>query len=141
MKVKCIACGVVKELNKEDIDKIKSLSDGGISKSTDYLEIFNVLKGKCNDQKKHVFVFEESFSSAIQDMINIYNDTSSKCISDKNDLYKTNEEITDLENRLKSAKEKKESLIDGIKKSDIDIENVLQEFEKITGDRNIDMWD
>lgn len=140
MRLKCIDCGVVKELNKEDIDKIKSVSEDEISKSTDYLEICNVLRGKCNGQKKHIFVFEESFSNSVQGMINIYNDTSSKRINDEKELSKMSEEIIDLENRLKSAKEKKEGLIDYIKKSETDIENILQEFEKITGDRNIDMW-
>ena len=70
MKLKCVKCNIEKEISKEDIDKIKSITeDGKISRSVDYLEIFNVTRGKCIEQKKHTFIFEESFFNNVQDII------------------------------------------------------------------------
>lgn len=141
MIIKCVQCEMVKELSKEDIDKIKSIvEDGQISRSSDYLEIFNITRGKCKDQKRHTFMFEESFSGSVQNMINNYNDMLSKHTRDEKELSNTGGEIIDLENKLKNAKEKKESLVENIKKLDIETENILQEFEKITGDKNIEIW-
>ena len=141
MRIKCVQCEMVKELSKEDIYKIKSIAeDGQISRSSDYLEIFNITRGKCKDQKRHTFMFEESFSGSVQDMINNYNEISSEHAKDEKELSSTSEDIIDLENKLKNAKEKKESLIENIKELDTGIENVLQEFEKITGDKNIEIW-
>lgn len=141
MKLKCVKCNVEKEISKEDIDKIKSiLEDGKISRSVDYLEIFNVTRGKCAGDKKHTFIFEESFFNSVQDLIKKRGDISSKRDNDEKELSNTNNEIIELENKLKIIKEKKESLIENIKNEETDIENVLREFEQITGGRDIDIW-
>lgn len=141
MKLKCVKCNVEKEISKEDIDKIKLIAeDGKISRSVDYLEIFNVTRGKCTEQKKHTFIFEESFFNNVQDLIKRRGDILSKRDNDKKELSKTNDEITDLEDKLKNVKEKKEGLIENIKKEETDVENTLQEFEQITGGREIDIW-
>lgn len=141
MRLKCAKCNIEKEISKEDIDKIKSITeDGKISRSVDYLEIFNVTRGKCIEQKKHTFIFEESFFNNVQDIIKKRDGILSKHDNEEKELAKTNDEITELENKLKNIKEKKEGLIENIKKEDIDVENVLQEFEQITGGREIDIW-
>jgi len=141
MRLKCAKCSIEKEISKEDIDKIKSITeDGKISRSVDYLEIFNVTRGKCIEQKKHTFIFEESFFNNVQDIIKKRDEILSKRDNEEKELAKTNDEITELENKLKNIKEKKEGLIENIKKEDIDVENVLQEFEQITGGREIDIW-
>ena len=141
MRLKCAKCNIEKEISKEDIDKIKSITeDGKISRSVDYLEIFNVTRGKCIEQKKHTFIFEESFFNNVQDIIKKRDEILSKRDNEEKELAKTNDEITELENKLKNIKEKKEGLIENIKKEDIDVENVLQEFEQITGGREIDIW-
>lgn len=141
MRVKCVKCNIEKEISKEDIDKIKSIvEDGKISKSVDYLEIFNVTRGKCTEQKKHTFIFEESFFNNVQDLIKKRGDILSKRDNDEKELSKTNDEITELEDKLKNVKEKKEGLIENIKKEETDVENTLQEFDQITGGRDIDIW-
>ena len=141
MRLKCVKCNVEKEINKEDIDKIKSIvEDGKISRSVDYLEIFNVTRGKCTEQKKHTFIFEESFFNNVQDLIKKRGDILSKRDNDEKELSKANDEIIELEDKLKNVKEKKESLIDSVKKEEIDVENILQEFEQITGGREIEIW-
>ncbi len=141
MRLKCVKCNVEKEISKEDVDKIKSIAeDGKISRSVDYLEIFNVMRGKCVEQKKHTFIFEESFFNNVQDLIKKRGDILSKRENDEKELANTNNEITDLENKLKNIKEKKESLTDSVKKEEIDVENILREFEQITGGREIDIW-
>ncbi len=142
MKIKCVECELVIDIRKEDICAIKSMTENGqISKTTDYLEIFNITKGKCKDQKRHTFIFEESFCNYIQGMINSYNDTVSRHANDEKELSKTVDEIADLENKLRSAKEKREGLTESIKKAETYTENILQEFEKATGDKRIDIWD
>lgn len=141
MRVKCVKCNIEKEISKEDIDKIKSIvEDGKISRSVDYLEIFNVTRGKCTEQKKHTFIFEESFFNNVQDLIKKRGDILSKRDNDEKELSKTNDEITELEDKLKNVKEKKEGLIENIKKEETDVENTLQEFDQITGGRDIDIW-
>lgn len=141
MKLRCVKCAIEKEINREDIDKIKSLAeDGQISRAVDYLEIFNVTRGKCTGQKKHTFVFEESFSNNVQDLIKKRGDVISKRGNYEGELSKTSDEIIDLENKLKNVKEKKENLIEDIKNAEINVESILQEFEKITGDKNVDIW-
>ena len=141
MRLKCVKCNVEKEISKEDIDKIKSvIEDGKISRSVDYLEIFNITRGKCIEQKKHTFIFEESFFNNVQDLIKKHGDILSKRNNDETELSKTNDEITDLENKLKSTKEKKEILMGNIKNEETEVENMLQEFEQMTGDKNIDIW-
>lgn len=141
MRLKCVKCNVEKEISKEDIDKIKSIAeDGKISRSVDYLEIFNVTRGKCTEQKKHTFIFEESFFNNVQDLIKKRGDILSKRDNDEKELSKTNDEITELEDKLKITKEKKEGLIENIKKEETDVENTLQEFDQITGGRYIDIW-
>ena len=141
MRVKCVKCNIEKDISKEDIDKIKSIvEDGKISRSVDYLEIFNVTRGKCIEQKKHTFIFEESFFNNVQDLIKKRGDILSKHDNDEKELSKTNDEITELENKLKNIKEKKEGLIENIKKEETNVENTLQEFEQITGGRDIEIW-
>ena len=141
MRLKCVKCDIEKEISKEDIDKIKSIvEDGKISRSIDYIEIFNVTRGKCAEQKKHTFIFEESFFNNVQDLIKKREDILSNRDNDEKELTKTNNEIIELEDKLKTTKEKKEGLIGTIKKEETDIENILQEFEQITGGRDIDIW-
>lgn len=141
MRLKCVKCNVEKDISKEDIDRIKSIAeDGKISRSVDYIEIFNVTRGKCTEQKKHTFIFEESFFNNVQDLIKKRGDILSKYDNDEKELSKTNDEITELEDKLKNVKEKKESLIENIKKEETDVENTLQEFEQITGGRDIEIW-
>ena len=111
-----------------------------VSRAVDYLEIFNVTKGKCTEQKKHAFIFEESFSNNVQDMIKKHDDMLSKKDSYEKDLYKMVNEITDLENKLKCTKDKRDNLIEDIKKAGIYTENILQEFENTTGDKRIEIW-
>ena len=141
MRLKCVKCGIEKEISRGDIDKIKSLAeDGQISRSTDYLEIFNVTRGKCIEHKKHIFVFEESFFNDVQNLIKKRSDILSMYGNDESELSKATNEIIDLENKLKSVKEKKEGLIENIKKKDADVEDILQGFEQMTGGREIDIW-
>ena len=61
-------------------------------------------------------------------------------LKDKNNYKSMVNEITDLENKLKCTKDKRDNLIEDIKKSEIYTENILQEFENTTGDKRIDIW-
>ena len=141
MIIKCVECDVTKEISKEDIYKIISMTeDSNISKSRDYLEVFNITKGRCINNGRHTFIFEESFFANVQDLINRRNDTLLKCRGDEGELVKTDEYIIELENKLKNAKEKKEKLTENITNLGNEIDKIIQEFENITGSKNIDMW-
>lgn len=140
MRVKCVECDVIKEIGKEDINKIISMTEDGISKSRDYLEVFNITKGRCINNGRHTFIFEESFFANVQDLINRRNDTLLKCRGDKSELTKTDEYIVELENKLKNAKEKKDKLTENITNFGNEIDKIMQDFENITGSKNIDMW-
>ena len=61
-------------------------------------------------------------------------------LKDKNNYKSMVNEITDLENKLKCTKDKRDNLIEDIKKAEIYTENILQEFENTTGDKRIDIW-
>ena len=141
MIIKCVECEITKDVSKEDIDKIISIIENGqIPKSRDYLEVFNITKGKCVNQGRHTFIFEESFFANVQDLINKHNDISSKRKEDENGRAKTEEYIIDLESKLKSAKEKKEKLTENITNFGDEIDRLMHEFENITGSKNIEMW-
>lgn len=140
MIVKCVECEVIKEISKEDINKIISMTEDGISKSRDYLEVFNITKGRCINDGRHTFIFEESFFANVQDLINKHNDALLKCRGGEGELAKTDEYIVELENKLKNAKENKEKLIENITSLGNEIDKTMQEFENITGNKNIDMW-
>lgn len=141
MKIKCVECEVTKEIGKDEINQIISMTEGNqISKSRDYLEIFNITKGKCVDQGRHTFIFEESFFTNVQDLINKRNNISSKREGNESERIKAEEYIIELENKLKSVKENREKLMEDISNLENEFDQTTQEFENITGSKNIEMW-
>lgn len=140
MKVKCTVCGLEETLDNETLEELNCIVKKYKMGADAYTYLLNRMRGKCLDSEEHSFIFDEEFMKQIQDIVD----------KDKNDLseiakLKTineglKKEADELGIKIQELESKYDSNKDRIKNLDqftIEYEN---EIEKITGNRNIEIW-
>lgn len=143
MKVKCIKCETVEDLSKEDIEFLISIlrkyNSGDIVPS-DYISLLSVVKGRCTDDKKHIFIYDEEFTKNVADLIDLYNNLCADNAAREKEL---SEILQKIENYKKEIGELSKSRYDKIAEVDdinAKINKVLKTFEETTGTNDVKMW-
>lgn len=156
MRIKCIKCETIEELDEEDTKLLGHVVRryNPEPKPNDYIMVLNVIKGNCTDGNKHIYVFDSTFDKAIANLIKEYNDlcatntTRDKTISGidssmntiKTHIEDFKSKITALESQLKDCIRKKEGTITEIKGAEVLINETKLSFEKLTGSQDMKIW-
>jgi uncharacterized coiled-coil DUF342 family protein len=142
MRVKCAKCKNVEELGKEEIDHLVNTAktyNEEVSPN-DYTAILSIIKGKCTDGKKHLYIYDETFSKTVANLVvehdKLYENNAAK---DK-EVSDTLQKIEDLKNEIKNLSDKRDKTIQDISNIHYAIDDVIATFEKETGTRNVKMW-
>ena len=142
MIIKCIKCKIAEELSQDEIDRLVNMAKlytEDVSPN-DYTGILSVIKGKCTDGKKHIYIYDEAFSKRIADLIAEYNKLCENNSAKEKELSDTLQKIEDLKNEIMSLGEKRDDVINEIGDINSNIDNVIVTFEKETGTRDMKMW-
>lgn len=150
MKVKCVKCKMEDELNEEDVKLVAHVvrKFNANPSPNDYTAVLSIIKGSnCVDNKKHIFIFEETFDRAVSDLIKNKKSAEIAKLSRKDalskiesDISETNDKIRQLRSHLEDLQKEKNDTIVDIEKTDLLIEDAMNNFEKLTGATDIDIW-
>ncbi len=140
MKAKCIICGIIDELAKEEQTHATFIVER-TKKAIDYINVLTLLRGPtCTNDKKHVFTFHEDFMKDISEVV---------------DFVKiTQESIDEKNNKENELKAKAKSLYDEHRKIVSELADVIEnrnanidklevwknKFKDIAGTDNIELW-
>jgi predicted nuclease with TOPRIM domain len=142
MIVKCIRCESVEELSPEEIERLINIAKtyGEDVGPNDFIGILSIIKGKCTDGKKHLYIYEETFSKHVADIIAEHDKLCENNSAKEKELSDTLQRIEDLKNEIKNLGEKRDDTIKEIE--DINrITNIVKiTFEKVTGTQDMKIW-
>ena len=142
MKIKCAKCKLVEELSQEEIEHIIKISKTYSDEvdPNDYTAILSVIKGKCTDGKKHLYIYDETFSRTVADLVEEYNKLCENNASKEKEVSDMLQHIETLKNELENLRNKKDDAIQEISNINKSIDSLIVTFEKETGTRNMKMW-
>ncbi len=142
MRVKCVKCKTVEEIIKEDMEKLintAKMYNEDIDPN-DYTAILSVIKGRCTDGKKHLYIYEEEFSKKIAELITEHNELCENNLNKTSELSDTVKKIESLKDEIKNMDNKRINIIKEIGDIGNDIDNIVETFEKETGTKNMKIW-
>jgi hypothetical protein len=142
MKIKCAKCKSVEELGQDEIEYLVNIATkytDDISPN-DYTAILSVIKGKCTDGKKHIYIYDEEFSRHVANLIDEHDKLSKNSAIKKKDISDTLEKIENLKNEIEKLGEKRDDLVNEIAELDKNIDESVVKFEKETGTRDMKIW-
>lgn len=142
MRVRCAKCKIVEDLGQEEIERLvnitKTYSDN--VSPNDYTAILSIIKGRCTDGKKHIYIYDETFSKTVADLVGEYNKLCENNVAKEKEVSDALEKIESLRNEIEDLVSKRISAIQEISNIGIAIDNVISTFEKETGTRDVKMW-
>lgn len=143
MRIKCVKCGIVDDLNEDDIKLLGYIVKRYNQKANpvDYVAVLSVIKGLCTDGDKHLFVFDESFEKNVADTIKEYEDAIKHNVERKIALDKVCHQIKETSDALKEIVKKKEYILAEMAAGGMLIENLRLKFLKLTGTEDMEIWE
>ncbi len=142
MKVKCERCNLEDDVNEDDVKLLAHVVKKYNPKPRpeDYMSVLSIIKGKCTDGEKHLFIFNGSFYQDVADTIKEYEDAIRQNVERKVTLDKACIHIEETSNILKEFEKKKEYILAEMAAGGILIENVKLKFFKLTGTEDMEIW-
>lgn len=142
MIVKCIKCKTVEELSQDEIEYLVNIAKKYTEEVSpnDYTGILSIIKGKCTDGKKHIYVYDETFSKHVADLIDEHSKLCENNITKEKELSDTLQKIEDLKNEIKNLSEKRDDTVKEIEDINRITNIVTITFEKVTGTQDMKMW-
>lgn len=142
MIIKCAKCKLVEELGQDEVERLVNTAkiyNDEVSPN-DYTAILSVIKGKCKDGKKHLYIYDETFSKIVADLVEEHNRLYENNAAKEKEVSDALQRIEDLKNELEALHNKKDSAIQDISNIHTAIDELIVKFEKETGTRNVKMW-
>ncbi len=142
MIIKCAKCKVVESLEQEEIAHIVNIAktyNEDVSPN-DYTAILSIIKGKCTDGKKHLYIYDETFSKTVASLIEKHGELCKNCTNKENELSETLKKIEELKNEIKNLDKKRDDIIKEVSVINAVVDGVIVEFEKATGTCDVKMW-
>ena len=142
MEIKCAKCKVVEKLRQDEIEYLVNTAKMYTDEISpnDYTAILSIIKGKCTDGKKHVYIYDEIFSKNVANLLTEHNKLSANHAEKEKELSDTLKKIDDFKNEIERLGAKRDSAIKEIDVLNKTIDGVIETFEKDTGTRNMKMW-
>ena len=141
MKVKCTKCELDDDVSEDDVKLLAHVvKKYNKPKPEDYLAILSIIKGKCTDGEKHIFIFNGSFNQDVTNTIKEYQDAIVKNVERKIALDKVCVQIEETSNSLKEIEKKKEYILAEMAADGMLIDNVKLKFLKLTGTEDMEIW-
>ena len=142
MKIKCTKCGIEEDISEEDIKLLAHVVKKYKAEPNpaDYLGVLSIIKGDCNDNGKHIFIFDESFEQEVVNTIKEYQDAISKNVEWHTALEKISNQIIGINNMLEDLEKNKEQVLAEMSAGGILIDNVKLKLLKLTGCEDTEMW-
>jgi hypothetical protein len=142
MRIKCVKCNIVEELRKEEIENLVNITKTYTEEisPTDYTDILSIIKGKCTDGKKHLYVYDDMFTKNVADLIVEHNKLHENIVTKEKESSDTLQKIESLKNELMNLDKKKDDTIKEIEDINTTINNLMATFEKETGTRDMKIW-
>ena len=142
MIVKCIKCKTVEDLSQDEIEYLVNIAKKYTDEvnPNDYTGILSIIKGKCADGKKHLYVYEDTFSKHVADLIEEHKKLCENNTNKEKELSDTLQRIEDLKNEIKNLSEKRDDTVKEIEDINRITNIVIITFEKVTGTKNMEMW-
>ncbi len=142
MIVKCVKCKSVEELTQDEIEYLVNIAKKYTDEVSpnDYTSILSIIKGKCTDGKKHLYVYDEAFSKHVADLIAEHKKLCENNATKEKELSDTLQRIEDLKNEIKNLGEKRDDTIKEIEKINRFTDVVTETFGKVTGTQDMKMW-
>jgi predicted nucleic acid-binding Zn-ribbon protein len=142
MIVKCARCKLIEELSQDEIERLVNTAkvyNDDVSPN-DYIAILSIIKGKCKDGKKHLYIYDETFSKIVADLVGEHNKLCENNASKEKEVSEILQKIEALQGEIETLRNKKDDDIKEIGDINTAIDNLILTFEKETGTRNVKMW-
>ena len=139
LKVKCTICGKEepdKEIVKEASDIVKKYG----MKAEHYLNLLNIMSGRCLDSFEHSFIFDEEFLKSVNETVVKYKTNLEETEKLRNTQKELIKEIDELVIKLKELRSKQESNEQRLQNIHENSDDLHKEVEESTGYGNIEIW-
>ncbi len=109
MKVKCIKCELVKELDTEDLKEVGEFVEYRKLRAVHFLKYLSMdLREVCKDGRNHEWEFEEAFDRIVHEISARCNETEKVKIDKTNEISECGKIIKEYEDKRDAAIEKVE---------------------------------
>ncbi len=139
LKVKCTICGK-EENNKDTIKEVSNIIEKYDLKAEHYLHLINVMSGKCMDSDEHSFVFDETFLSAVNEIVTKHKSDIAEIDKLKVANEILNKEIKELEIKVRELQSKTQSNRDRMDNLYNSINVYENELGESTGYNKMEIW-
>lgn len=139
LKVKCTICGK-EENNKDIIKEVSNIIEKYDLKAEHYLHLINVMSGKCMDSDEHSFVFDETFLSAVNEIVTKHKSDIAEIDKLKVANEILNKEIKELEIKVRELQSKTQSNRDRMDNLYNSINVYENELGESTGYNKMEIW-
>lgn len=142
MKIKCAKCKLVEELSQDEIEYLVNIAKKYTEEVSpnDYTSILSIIKGKCTDGKKHLYIYDETFSKYVADLIAEHGKLCESNVTKEKELSDTLQKIEDLKNEIQNLDKKRDDTVKEIEDITGSINSVIKKFETETGTQDMKMW-
>ena len=139
LKVKCSICGK-EESNQDLIKEVSEIIKKYSLKAEHYLNLLNLMNGKCLNSDEHSFLFDETFIKQIEEVVVKYkaNDVETETL--RNNQRTLIKEVNELEIKLMELRSKEISNEQSLKNLCESDDNLISEIESSTGIGNVKIW-
>jgi len=139
MKIKCSICGK-EESNQDLIKEVSEIIKKYSLKAEHYLNLLNLMNGKCLNSDEHSFLFDETFIKQIEEVVVKYkaNDVETETL--RNNQRTLIKEVNELEIKLMELRSKEISNEQSLKNLCESDDNLIAEVESSTGIGNVTIW-
>lgn len=112
MRVKCAKCKKVEELSDDEIEYLVNIAkkyNEDVSPN-DYTAILSIIKGKCTDGKKHLYIYDEEFSKYVADLIEEYGKLNENNATKDKEMSDILQKIEELKNEIQNLDRKRDDI-------------------------------
>ena len=139
MKIKCSICGK-EESNQDLIKEVSEIIKKYSLKAEHYLNLLNLMNGKCLNSDEHSFLFDETFIKQIEEVVVKYKTNDVETETLRNNQRTLIKEVNELEIKLMELRSKEISNEQSLKNLCESDDNLIAEVESSTGIGNVTIW-
>lgn len=140
MKVKCPVCNKEVELKKEEIQKYVALSKTGKVKPSRLIKLLDIYEGDCLEGEEHAFTWDKEFLKNVEELKGKQKGLGEKKVGDEKELDNVKNELVELRRKIEEGEKKEKDLVISIDNAIPQIRDVEENFENITGTKDLNEW-
>lgn len=140
IRIKCTICGKEEIVSHEIVSEVSTAIVKYDLKPEKYLNYLNMMYGKCLDSDEHSFIFDETFTSRIDEIVEKHKNILAEIDSTKNSNISLKKEVEELRIKIEEALSKHSSNEKRILNLNSEVSDLQTEIGNAVGIYKVESW-